>query len=230
MRYSAVASDFDGTLAHDGHVSPEVLEAVRRLRASGRKFLLVTGRELPELRATFPELTECDVVVAENGALLYIPESGQEIALGKGPGEEFLAEIVRRGVESFSVGRVIFATWRPQDVVVQQILDQLELDHQIIYNKRAVMVLPRGLDKATGLDAALRLLHVPAQQVIAFGDAENDRAFLEMSGLSVAVANALPEIKAICHRITQGDHGDGVMEVLDILLSDEGRLSVAPDL
>ncbi len=225
MRYLAVASDFDGTLAQDGHVEQEVLDIVRQVRASGRRFLLVTGRELPELRATFPEVKECDVVVAENGALLYWPDTGEEVALGKPPNEQFMTEVVRRGVESYSVGRVIFATWRPQEVVIEQIIDELDLDYEVIFNKRAVMVLPRGVNKLTGLDAALRLLDIPPKKVIGLGDAENDLLFLKHCGYSVAVANALPHVKSACTHVTEADHGQGAMEVLSRLLADESQLA-----
>ena len=49
MRYLALATDYDGTLAHDSHVSEEAIAAIERLKESGRKLILVTGRELPEL-------------------------------------------------------------------------------------------------------------------------------------------------------------------------------------
>src|SRR5439155_591851 len=73
MHYLALASDYDGTLAQDSHVSDEALAAVRRLKASGRKFILVTGRELPELQSVFPDFQLCDAIIAENGALLVWP-------------------------------------------------------------------------------------------------------------------------------------------------------------
>lgn len=49
MRYVALATDYDGTLAHHGVVDGPTLEALRRLKESGRRLVLVTGRELPEL-------------------------------------------------------------------------------------------------------------------------------------------------------------------------------------
>ena len=88
MQYRALATDYDGTLAQDGHVSPETLDALRRLRASGRKVILVTGRELPELQSVFPDLAVCDAVVAENGGLLYWPaEQREEVLVGLSTGK-----------------------------------------------------------------------------------------------------------------------------------------------
>ena len=64
-----------GTLAHDGIVSEKTLSALERVKETGRKLMLVTGRELPDLKQVFPELGIFDKVVAENGALLYTPAS-----------------------------------------------------------------------------------------------------------------------------------------------------------
>ena len=49
MRYTAVALDFDGTIAHDSAVPEHVIDGLKRLKKTGRKVLLVTGRELPVL-------------------------------------------------------------------------------------------------------------------------------------------------------------------------------------
>ena len=221
MHYRALATDYDGTLAHDGHVSEETLVALDRLRASGRNLILVTGREIPDLRATFPQVGLCDLVVAENGALLYWPQSGEERTLGEPPPDEFLTEVRRRGVAPFSVGRVIFATWRPHETTVLETIQALGLEHHIIFNKRAVMVLPSGVNKATGLEAALNELAIPADGVVGVGDAENDHAFLDYCGCAVAVANALPALKQRSDLVTAGDHGCGVVELIDRLLADD---------
>lgn len=221
MQYLALATDYDGTLAHDGHVSRETLAAIDRFRASGRKVILVTGRELPELRAVFPAMSACDAIVAENGALLYWPADNREEILGEPPSEAFIAEISRRDVKPFSVGRVILATWRPHEGVVLEIIQQLGLGHQIIFNKRAVMVLPGGITKATGLMRALERLDIDPTRVVGVGDAENDHVFLDSCGIAVAVANALPAVKEKCDLVTTGDHGRGVKELIGMILADD---------
>lgn len=221
MRILAVASDYDGTLAQDGHVSKVTLAAIDRLRASGRKFILVTGRELPDLIATFPMIDICEVVVAENGALLYWPAEKREEILGEPPPGEFVSEMTRLGVGPFSVGRVIFATWRPHEVTVLESIQRLGIGYQIIFNKRAVMVLPSGINKATGLVKALKRLKINANQVAAVGDAENDFVFLDECGVAVAVENALPALKERCDLVTAGDHGRGVIELIDQIIADD---------
>ena len=218
MRYLAFACDYDGTLASDGRVSESTLEALRRLRASGRKLLLVTGRELEELISVFPDLDLCEWVVAENGALLYQPSTRLEKALGDPPPPEFLHELKTRGVP-ISVGRVIVATWEPHETTVLGVIRDLGLERQVIFNKGAVMVLPSGINKATGLAAALEELELTPHNVVGIGDAENDHAFLRLCECSVAVANALPMVKQQADLVTIGDHGDGVAEIVEALVT-----------
>src|SRR5438876_11859324 len=90
MYFIALASDYDGTLAHDGRVARATLEALDRLTQSGRKLVLVTGRELPDLQKVFPELDRCALIVAENGALLYEPASRTQTLLGPEPPMAFI--------------------------------------------------------------------------------------------------------------------------------------------
>src|SRR5436190_1013745 len=102
MRYLALACDYDGTIAHDGRVTETMVEAFVRLRNSGRKLILVTGRELDDLIAICPRLDLFDRVVAENGALLYTPATREEKLLGERPPDDFINDLARRGVTSVS--------------------------------------------------------------------------------------------------------------------------------
>jgi hypothetical protein len=221
MRYSALATDYDGTLASDGAVDAPTLAALDRLRASGRKLIMVTGRELDDLRRVFPRLERFDRVVAENGALLYRPASGEEKILGGRPPDRFIETLLSRGVTPISVGRVIVATWEPHEVTVLEVIRDLGLHYQVILNKGAVMVLPAGIDKATGLAAALEDLELSPHNVVGIGDAENDQAFLKACGRAVAVANSIESLKKAADWVTAADHGAGVSELIDRLLTSD---------
>ncbi|RUZ09518.1 HAD family phosphatase, partial [Mesorhizobium sp. M7A.F.Ca.CA.001.04.2.1] len=85
MYFIALATDYDGTLAHDGVVAKKTLTALERFKKSGRKLVLVTGRELPDLKGVFPELSLFDKVVAENGAMIYTPASEEERVIAPPP-------------------------------------------------------------------------------------------------------------------------------------------------
>jgi hydroxymethylpyrimidine pyrophosphatase-like HAD family hydrolase len=220
MRYRVLCSDYDGTLATHGAIGPETIAALERLIASGRRLVMVTGRELADLQSVCPRLDLFDHVVAENGALLYHPATGVEKTLATPPPEKFLATLRERGVKPISMGRVIVATWEPHETQVLEVIRDLGLELEVIFNKGAVMVLPSGVNKATGLACALKQMDISAESAVAVGDAENDHAFLAMCGYAVVVANALPALKEAADFVTHADHGAGVEELIEKMLRD----------
>lgn len=223
VRYKALATDYDGTLADDGKVSQDTLAALRRARKAGRKLLLVTGRELDDLMATFAEVDVFDVVVAENGALLYTPcpRPPRERPLAAPPPPEFERTLIERGVGPISCGRIIVATWEPHQQVVLDTIRDLGLELEVIFNKGAVMVLPSGVNKASGLHAALVDLGIAPSQVVGVGDGENDHSLLAASGLGVAVANAVPALKKRADLVMLHPRGAGVVELIDQMLAND---------
>lgn len=230
VRYLALATDYDGTLAHSGVVDDRTVAAVERLRASGRRLVLVTGRIRADLQAVFPRVDVFDLVVAENGGTLWRPGSDERL-LAHPPPVPFLDILRQRGVP-FDVGKVVVATREPHDPEVLRAVRDLGLDLQLVFNKGAVMVLPPGVTKASGLAAAVSALGLTMHDLVAVGDAENDLPMLLASECAVAVANALPTVKGMAHLVTRGARGDGVQELVDRLLADDlaglGRGAVRP--
>ncbi|TIR63544.1 MAG: phosphoglycolate phosphatase, partial [Mesorhizobium sp.] len=113
-------------------------------------------------------------VVAENGALIYTPASEEEQTISPSPSADFVDRLKKRGVKPLSVGRSIVATWEPHQATVLDVIKELGLELEIIFNKGAVMILPSGINKATGLAAALKDLRLSPHNVVGIGDAEND--------------------------------------------------------
>jgi HAD superfamily hydrolase (TIGR01484 family) len=97
-------------------------------------------------------------------------------------------------VAPLSVGRAIVATWRPHENAVLETIRDQGLELQVIFNKDAVMVLPSGVNKATGLAVALHDHGFSPHEAVGIGDAENDHAFLTLCECAVAVDNALPPL------------------------------------
>jgi len=223
MLYVALATDYDGTLAQDGCADPATIDALTRLKAAGKRLLLVTGREVPSIKEALTAIDLFDVVVAENGAVLYFPKQREERALAAAPSEAFVKALKEKGVAPLSVGHCIVATWTPNEHAVLQTIRELGLEWQVIFNKGAVMCLPPGVNKGTGLAAALEALNLSAINTVGIGDAENDQAFLSVCGCSVAVANALESVKKTADITTAGDHGRGVEELIDRWLGDSSN-------
>jgi HAD superfamily hydrolase (TIGR01484 family) len=219
MYYRALATDYDGTIAHDGVVDTSTISALERLRYSGRRPIMVTGRELDDLIEVCPRLDLFDLVVAENGALLYDPQSKAETLLAEPASPELVERLKAAKVPGLSVGRAIIATWEPYEAVVLEAIRESGLELQIIFNKGAVMVLPSSVNKATGLAAALQHLGIESRYVVGVGDAENDHAFIKTCGCAVAVANAIPALIKEVDIVTEGERGAGVAELIERMIA-----------
>jgi hydroxymethylpyrimidine pyrophosphatase-like HAD family hydrolase len=219
MRYVCLACDFDGTLATNGVVGEEVMQALARVTNSGRHLVLVTGRRLEDLLLVFPHVNLFDYLVLENGAVLYQPATRVARLLAEPPPHQFIEMLNARGVTPVDLGRVVVATWHPQERKVLEVVQELGLDLHISFNKGAVMVLPPGINKGSGLAAALRELGLSKHNVVGIGDAENDHAMLAACECAVAVANALAMVKEYADVTVSKDHGQGVVELIDTLLS-----------
>ena len=214
LHFRGIACDYDRTLANEGRVDPETLDALRRGRASGHKMVLITGRPLDDLRTLFPDLPVFDMVVAENGAVLLDPASGLEQSLCTSPPAGFLELLRARGVP-FTVGKRVVATVRPHEIDVLELVKQMKLGLDVVFNRESVMVLPSGIDKGTGLMAALVELGIAPAETVGIGDAENDLPFLRLCGFSVAVANAIDSLKEQVDLVTCAKYGAGAREIID---------------
>jgi hydroxymethylpyrimidine pyrophosphatase-like HAD family hydrolase/energy-coupling factor transporter ATP-binding protein EcfA2 len=221
MRYLVLVTDYDGTIATGGKVDESTLSALERLRMSGRRAILLTGRQLDDLLQAFPRLALFDYVVAENGAVLYDPRTGEQTLLGKPPPAQFVQRLRELTGNSIGVGKVIVDTRLPHHTAVLQAIQEMGLELQIIFNKDAVMVLPAGVNKASGMDHALRKLGLSPHEAVGIGDAQNDHSFLERCECPVAVANAVPAIRKLAAFTTVGEAGQGATEVIDELIAND---------
>jgi hydroxymethylpyrimidine pyrophosphatase-like HAD family hydrolase len=208
-RIRLLASDYDGTLADHGAMKDGTVEALRLAKRNGLALALVTGREFDDLLDVCEHLELFDVVVAEDGAVVYRPDTSEVRLLAEPPDAALLAALTEAGI-AFSRGRVIVSTQGAALPEVRPILEAAPTVLHVSLNKGAAMYLPPGIDKAAGLRAGLEHLAIGLDAVAAFGDAENDLAFLRVSGLSVAVANALDSVKEQVDIVLDDPAGDGV--------------------
>lgn len=210
--YRAVALDLDGTLTGGGWPTPAVLDSIDTLRADGVRTLLVTGRILADLDVEFPGLTgHFDLVVAENGCVLRTDDWTQTLAE---PIEPALLDRLHDSGVSARRGDVLLATAATADHIALDAIESLGLDVQLIRNRAALMLLPSGITKGTGLRAALSELGVSPLNTLAVGDAENDHALLAAAGLGVAVANAVESLRDRADLVLPLPDGAGVADLL----------------
>jgi HAD superfamily hydrolase (TIGR01484 family) len=221
MRYLALAVDYDGTAARADRLTDSAGLAIERLRISGRRAVLVTGRRLDDVLGVCPKIGLFDLVVAENGAVVYDPQRREEVPLAPPIPARFAERLRQHGAEPVEVGRVLVATHDRHRAVVLDLIRELGLELQVIFNRSAIMVLPPGVNKSTGLDIALRRLGLSRHEVVGMGDAENDHSFLTYCECGVAVANAVASLKEVADFVTRGSDGAGVAEVADELIAND---------
>lgn len=210
--FHVVAVDCDGTLTSRGEVSAKALDAIDTIRRNGVVVVLVTGRIGAELQAEFPQIaSHADALVLENGAVTVIGGRTQILAA---PVDDGLGEALTECRVPYRRGEVLLAIDGQHAAAVVEVIGQLGLDHQIIYNRGALMVLPAGVTKGSGLGAVLAEMNLAAHNMIAVGDAENDLSLLEMAEIGVAVADAIPSVRQHADLVLDQPDGDGVVDLL----------------
>ncbi len=212
MYRRVLAFDFDGTLAVHGDVPHEVETALEQCRASGHVLFLVTGRRYETV--SLGHLAELfSGIVWENGAVLSHTASG-ETYLPFGQLDPRLLKAIEEAGIPFERGLAIAATWTPHDQALWHILSSLGSSTSLEYNKSAVMVLPPGATKGSGLERLLALCGLSPRNLAAFGDAENDLSMLTLAEVSVAVADAVPAVIETADVLATAPGPQGVLEIL----------------
>jgi hydroxymethylpyrimidine pyrophosphatase-like HAD family hydrolase len=203
MKFGVLALDYDGTIAREGTLDPDVKNAIIEARARGIVVVLVTGRILSDLREKVGEFEFVDAVVAENGAVLAF-SNGQSRLIGYLPPQIFLDELRRRGVE-YKIGQCIVESDADSAQQILNVIRELELPLVLVFNRSRVMVLPQAISKGNGLREALKALRLSAHNTIAIGDAENDHDLLAQSEIAAAVGWGSAALQREADQIIQGD-------------------------
>lgn len=76
-------------------------------------------------------------------------------------------------------------------------------------------ILQDGIHKAWGLVELLKRWNLKPEQIMAFGDSENDIEMLELAGISYAMENAEEAVKEIATKVAPANSQAGVYQVLE---------------
>ncbi len=198
-----VAVDVDGTITHE---EPYIhLGAIKALRSLGKRVpvALVTGNPFPIAYAlsTYLRPSPHVIGIAENGGVVYFGEEyrlvGDLDAMKKV--KEF---IERRGYRKYlsedSKFRYVDVALRMDPETQERLINEIlsgDLDVEVTTSGYALHIMPRGVNKGTGLLALCRELNVDPSHVAAIGDSHNDLEMFSVVGLSIALPNAPEEVK-----------------------------------
>jgi hydroxymethylpyrimidine pyrophosphatase-like HAD family hydrolase len=204
MRFTAIALDYDGTIALGDTLDPSVRTAIGEVREKGVAVILVTGRRSADLRRVAGDLSCFDAVVAENGAVLEFPASGRVVKLSHPPSRHFTEELSRRAIP-FVSGDCLVETDASAAPAVLEIIRSLEEPLVLVFNRQRLMVLPQTVGKSTGLRQALYSLRLSIHNTLGIGDAENDHDLLDACELGAAVEWGSPTLRRAADDVVCGD-------------------------
>ncbi|QKR00394.1 phosphoglycolate phosphatase [Metallosphaera tengchongensis] len=208
-----VASDFDRTLSHESDkfvIRKDIAEKINSF-SKIYKFFVVTGREERYMKLLAPGLSPTGWIL-ENGSLIVV--NSKKII--NAPKNWFtIRQSISRKLKELGIphsfGEVI--------IYVDSWSEEISFESaRVERNRRDAMILPPNVEKGSGLRIALKELNVEGK-VVAVGDAENDVSLFRVADYKVAVENALPEIKSLADFVLDKEDGDGVVELLDLILS-----------
>jgi hydroxymethylpyrimidine pyrophosphatase-like HAD family hydrolase len=222
MKLGVIALDYDGTTARHDQLDPAVREAIADARTRGITVLIVTGRSLDELRRVAGDLHFVDVVVAENGAILHFPGNDYTTLLAAPVPSVLVDELRRRGVAA-TPGLCLIDCATSDALQILDVIRQRELPLVLAFNRSRVMVLPQGVTKATGLQAALDMLRLSPHNAVAVGDAENDHAMLQLVEVGGAVEWGSPVLQAAADLTISGTGPPAVAEFVRAIAA-SGRM------
>jgi hydroxymethylpyrimidine pyrophosphatase-like HAD family hydrolase len=213
MHRRVLAFDFDGTLAEHGSVPLALQTVLEQLRAAGYALFLVTGRQFESV-ALGPLGDVFTGIVWENGAVLYHTAT-REVYLPFGVVDRRLVAALEVAKVPLEYGRAIVSTWAPHYETVWRALNEWGGDAAVVPNKGALMILPAGAAKGAGLERLLGICGFSPRNLVAFGDGENDLSLLKLGEFGVAVADAVPSLKAMADLVTTQPGPAGVLEALE---------------
>ena len=223
MKLFALAVDYDGTIAINDVVDPSTREAIAQLREQGVVVVLATGRILTELQRVAGDLRFVDAVIAENGAVVHFPESGQTAPLAPRMPAIFTDELTRLAI-IHRPGLSLVDASSDDAPALLEVIRRLELPLVLIFNKGRVMVMPQGISKGTGLHMVLDMLRLSPRNTAAIGDAENDHELLRLAEVGIAVPWASSALRAAADVVLTGNGRDAV----DAAIHDLARSRTLP--
>src|SRR6185503_6064476 len=124
---------------------------------------------------------------------------------------------------SYQVGRVIVGVARADEGTVRDALGAAGVTCDLVPNRAAIMLLPAGVSKGSGVEQVLRFMELSPHDVLALGDAENDLALFDACGFSACPADSVAAVRERADWTLPGGAGPGVgLAIRDTILP--GRL------
>ena len=158
----------------------------------------------------WPELSP----IVDDGEFIYTTDASRHKVMDESRNNNLKVQIVSNIAESVHFRPVKILTAAPNEILVPHLADiRRGFEDKMSFVQSAPWFYEgtaKGVSKSASLGAACERLGIRPDEVMAFGDAQNDKSMLEFAGYGVAMGNACDELKDIADEITLTNNEDGI--------------------
>ncbi len=223
-----LASDVDGTLTGDRQALDRLVARLRRKRAAGELYLIVsTGRRLEQVIQGVADegLPEPDAVICQVGTEIYLPPLGEQSAPMAAWRDRLLARYSRdealsflEGIEGLVMQPDVYNTELKTSCYLDQCPDPEQAAaaivgrverradrHQVVWSSgRDLDILPAASGKGKAIRFLVEQQGLDPERVVVAGDTGNDASMFQEFDKGVVVANAQPELVQLARDLGVG--------------------------
>ncbi len=241
----AVFLDIDNTLYYHGEVPQANIDAINSIRKEGHYVFINTARSFACIPNDLKKMLSLDGYVAGIGTDLRLGDKqifsrtmtldelklmaelflnderevvfeGEDTMIYISPQYAVDVNILKSAEDFETVYRENkFSKMYVRGQLTQEEKDILSKDFTVFQHAYYAEFVKKGYNKATGMQIMLDHIGIPQKNCIAMGDSANDEDMLKFAGISVAMGNSIPEIKAICDYVSCDAKDGGVAEALN---------------
>ena len=218
-KIQSIITDFDRTITDK---PPKIvfdpadldLDLLKSLKKLNIDLILATGRNIYYVKKMCQKFKGWRCVVAENGAVIYFPETKKTITINTYYMTRAKKIIRNLNLPGTTIGKVITSSKAKDEEFIKEKLGKLAEKVSFIKNVNEIMILPLGVDKGVGLRIAMRYLNIDMDKTIVIGDGENDISMFMNPGIKIALSNATEKLKKLADHITKNPSTKGMREII----------------
>lgn len=195
----------------------------RIVDAATGKVLFETSMDLQETKQVLRQLEKLPVTpILDDGVQFYVTDkSGFKVEYECKNNNMVCSEVGNLAeFLSFAPIKILMSADPAQLKTVQkQIADFLPQRLTVVQTAPFYLeVIPKVINKGQGIRDICSVLGIATEEVISFGDAENDIPMLRAAGMGVAMGNAAEPVKQAADMVTLSNNEDGIAAALEKLL------------
>lgn len=202
----------DGLSFHSENYDSRILDA---LKEAGPALILCTGRTLDYVKKLSYHFNIWCCIVAENGAVIYFPETEKIVTTNTAEMEKVKNIILKIDLPDKEIGEVIAAVNWSDKNKIRKVLGDLSDTVQWVRNKDRLMITPLETNKGEGVRRVLDEMRIDPERTLVVGDAENDIDMYMNPGFKVALKNSHPRLKKLSNQIMKKSSTAGILEILN---------------